>query len=174
MDILKWAKKQSSTPLAADYVAPLSGSFMLFAAHHIKEHFRRHSITGFTKPEDCRLILPVNKDMDAEHTDFDSADSDNSTDLYMSGYINPTDFFSVECGMCPVFSSMERQKVPAPHLILANVEMVGHPDDYTEAELRLATKTKALFFNQHNCQFAWGLTMSNCTIHAYVFGPDDI
>ncbi|KAJ2425974.1 hypothetical protein GGF41_002222, partial [Coemansia sp. RSA 2531] len=26
----------------------------------------------------------------------------------------------------------------------------------------------------HNRRFAWGLAVSNCTIHAYVFGPDDI
>ncbi|KAJ2073078.1 hypothetical protein GGI09_009001, partial [Coemansia sp. S100] len=112
--------------------------------------------------------------MRVERTDIDSADSDSSTDFYMPGYVDPTDFFSVECSMCPVFSSMEKQAAPAPHLIFADAEMVGHPDDYTEAELRLATKTKALFFNQHNRRFAWGLAVSNCTIHAYVFGPDDI
>ncbi|KAJ2101584.1 hypothetical protein GGI09_001680 [Coemansia sp. S100] len=174
-DILKWAKKQSSMYLGADDIAPLFGSFMLFAAHHIKEHFRHHGDTGFLKPEDCRLILPVaNKSMRVERTDIDSADSDSSTDFYMPGYVNPVDFFSVECGMCPVFSSVEKQVAPAPHLIFADAEMVGHPDDYTEAELRLATKTKALFFNQHNRRFAWGLAVSGRTIHAYVFGLDNI
>ncbi|KAJ2030388.1 hypothetical protein GGH13_006467 [Coemansia sp. S155-1] len=112
--------------------------------------------------------------MRVECTNIDSADSDNSTDFYMPGYINPTDFFNVECGMCPVVSSVEKQAAPAPHLIFADAEMIGHPDDYTEAELRLATKTKALFFNQHNRRFAWGLAVSNRTTHAYVFGPDDI
>ncbi|KAJ2058753.1 hypothetical protein GGI08_003363 [Coemansia sp. S2] len=148
---------------------------MLFIAHHIKEHFRYHGDTGFLKPGDCRLILPIaNKNIDAEHTDIDSADSDSSTNLYMPGYVNPTDFFSVECGMFPLSSSMEKQAAPAPHLVFADAEMVGHPDNYTKAELRLASKTKALFFNQHNRRFAWGLTVSNRTIHAYIFGPDDI
>ncbi|KAJ2095879.1 hypothetical protein GGI09_004658 [Coemansia sp. S100] len=174
-DILKWTSKQSSMHLGADSAAPLFESFMLFVAHHIKEHFRQHDEPGLFKPEDCRLILPVaNKSMRVERTDIDSADSDSSTNFYMPGYVNPTDFFSVECGMFPVVSSVEKQAVPAPHLIFADAEMIGHPDDYTEAELRLATKTKVLFFNQHNCQFAWGLAMSNRTIHAYVFGPDDI
>ncbi|KAJ2067895.1 hypothetical protein GGI03_002038 [Coemansia sp. RSA 2337] len=174
-DILKWTSKQSSTHLGADSAAPLFGSFMLFVAHHIKDHVRRHGEAGLFKPEDCRLLLPVaNKGMKVERTDIDSADSDSSTDFYMPGYVNPTDFFSVECGMCPVVSSMEKQAAPAPHLIFAGAEMVGHPDDYTEAELRLATKTKALFFNQHNRRFAWGLAVSNRTIHAYVFGLDNI
>ncbi|KAJ2041501.1 hypothetical protein IW146_008551 [Coemansia sp. RSA 922] len=175
MDILKWAKKQSSTNLGADYVAPLFGSFMLFIAHHIKEHFRQHDEPGLFKPEDCRLILPVaNKSMRVECTDIDSADSDSSTDFYMPGYVDPMDFFNVECGMFPLSSSVEMQNAPAPRLIFADAEMVGHPDDYTEAKLRLATKTKALFFNQHNHQFAWGLAVSNRTIHAYVFGLDNI
>ncbi|KAJ1910990.1 hypothetical protein LPJ71_003045, partial [Coemansia sp. S17] len=174
-DILKWTSKQSSTHLGADSAAPLFESFMLFIAHHIKEHSRQHGEAGLFKSEDCRLILPVaNKSMRVERTDIDSADSDSSTDFYMPGYVDPTDFFSVECSMCPVFSSVEKQAAPAPHLVFADAEMVGHPDDYTEAELRLATKTKALFFNQHNRQFAWGLAVSNRTIHAYVFGPDDI
>ncbi|KAJ1923520.1 hypothetical protein GGI09_003546 [Coemansia sp. S100] len=174
-DILKWAKKQSAMYLGADSIAPLFGSFMLFAAHHIKEHFRRHGEAGLFKPEDCRLILPVaKKGMRVERTDIDSADSDSSTDFYTPGYVDPTDFFSVECSMCPVFSSVEKQAVPAPHLVFADTEIVGHPEYYEKAELRLATKTKALFFNQHNRRFAWGLAVSNCTIHAYVFGPDDI
>ncbi|KAJ1909782.1 hypothetical protein LPJ71_003406 [Coemansia sp. S17] len=174
-DILKWAKKQSAMYLGADDIAPLFESFMLFVAHHIKDHSRRHGAAEVLKPEDCRLILPVaKKGMRVERTDIDSADSDNSTDFYTPGYVDPTDFFSVECGMFPLSSSVEKQAVPAPHLVFADAEMVGHPDDYAEAELRLATKTKALFFNQHNRRFAWGLAVSNCTIHAYVFGPDDI
>ncbi|KAJ2039065.1 hypothetical protein H4S03_001938 [Coemansia sp. S3946] len=112
--------------------------------------------------------------MEVERTNIDSADSDSSTDFYMPGYVDPTDLFSVKYGMFLLSSSMERQKAPAHHLIFADAEIVGHPDDYTEAELRLATKTKALFFNQHNCQFAWGLTMSNCTIHAYKSTAMDI
>ncbi|KAJ2875868.1 hypothetical protein H4R27_006386, partial [Coemansia aciculifera] len=34
--------------------------------------------------------------------------------------------------------------------------------------------TKTLYFYQQSCRFAWGLTASKRTIHAYVFGPDDI
>ncbi|KAJ2011410.1 hypothetical protein GGI13_002190 [Coemansia sp. RSA 455] len=154
-EILEWAGGQplpSSTGSqlskdsghTADYVAPFLGSFMLFVAHHIKEHFRRHGYIGFLNPENSRLILPIaNNNMDAEHTDLDSAD-----------YVNPADFVSVECGMFPLSSSVKRQKAPAPHLIFADSEIAGHPDDYTKAELRLATQTKALLFNQHNRRFA--------------------
>ncbi|KAJ2748669.1 hypothetical protein GGI19_006017, partial [Coemansia pectinata] len=163
-DILKWTEKQSYTHLAADYVTPFFEAFVLFFAHHIKTHFRNHGASGGFKPEDCRLILPIaSKDMDAEHTDFDSAD-----------YVDPTDFATVECGMFSLSGSVESQAAPAHHLIVADAEIVGHPDDYNEAKLRLATKTKALYFNQHNRRFAWGLTVSNHTIHAYVFGTDGI
>ncbi|KAJ2058672.1 hypothetical protein GGI17_004899 [Coemansia sp. S146] len=115
---------------------------------------------------DCRLILPIaSKDMDAEHTDFDSPD-----------YVDPTDFANVKSGMFPLDSSVKRQAAlaPTPLLIVADAEIVGHPDDFNEAELRLATKTKALYFNQHNRRFTWELTVSNHTIHAYVFGTDGI
>ncbi|KAJ2042907.1 hypothetical protein H4S04_007052 [Coemansia sp. S16] len=156
-------KDSGPTRLAADNIAPFFESLMLFVAYHIMEYFNKYIATGVLKPEDCRLILPINNDMDAEHTDIDSAD-----------YVDPTDFFSVKCGMFPLSSSVERQKAPAPHLVFADTEIVEHPEYYEKAELRLATKTKALFFNQHNRRFAWGLAVSNCTIHAYVFGPDDI
>ncbi|KAJ2101420.1 hypothetical protein IW146_009331, partial [Coemansia sp. RSA 922] len=156
-------KDSGPTRLAADNIAPFFESLMLFVAYHIMEYFNKYIATGVLKPEDCRLILPINNDMDAEHTDIDSAD-----------YVDPTDFFSVKCGMFPLSSSVERQKAPAPHLIFADTEIVEHLEYYEKAELRLATKTKALFFNQHNRRFAWGLAVSNCTIHAYVFGPDDI
>ncbi|KAJ2871003.1 hypothetical protein H4R27_006786, partial [Coemansia aciculifera] len=161
-DILKWTEKQSYTHLAADFVAPFFEAFVLFVAHHIKTHFRNHGASGGFKPEDCRLILPIaSKDMDAEHTDFDSAD-----------YVDPTDFATVECGMFLLSGSVKSQAAPARHLIVADAEIIGHPDDYNEAELRLATKTKALFFNQHNRRFAWELTVSNQTVHTYVFGTD--
>ncbi|KAJ2073084.1 hypothetical protein GGH13_002244 [Coemansia sp. S155-1] len=165
-DILKWTSKKSSMYLGADDVAPLFESFMLFVAHHIKDHSRRHGAAEVLKPEDFRLILPVaNKNMNAGRTDF-----------YSPGYVDPTDFFSVECSMFPISNGVTRQVALAstPLLVVADAEMVGHPDDYAEAELRLAAKTKALFFNQHNRRFAWGLTVSGRTIHAYVFGPDDI
>ncbi|KAJ2869923.1 hypothetical protein GGH93_005971, partial [Coemansia aciculifera] len=166
MEILKWTEKQSYTHLEADYVAPFFEAFVLFFAHHIKTHFRNHGASGGFKPEDCRLILPIaSRDMDAEHTDFDSAD-----------YVDPTNFVSVECGMFPVCSSVKRQAALAltPLLIVADAEIVGHPDDYNEAKLRLATKIKVLYFNQHNRRFAWRLTVSDHTIHAYVFGADGI
>ncbi|KAJ2752641.1 hypothetical protein GGI19_003690 [Coemansia pectinata] len=160
----RYSNDSASRPLAADYVTPFFESFMLFVAHHVKAHFSEQAATGLLKPEDCRLILPVvNKDMEAERTDS-----------YSSDYVNPADFVSVECGMFPLSCSVERQATPAPHLIVADVEIVGHPDDFNKAELRLATKTKALFFNQHNRRFAWGLTAFSCTIHAYVFGTDGI
>ncbi|KAJ2061971.1 hypothetical protein GGI17_002739 [Coemansia sp. S146] len=160
----RYSNDSASTPLAADYVAPFFESFMLFVAHNIKEHFRNHDATGGLHPEDCRLILPVvDKNMEAERTDS-----------YSSDYVNPADFVSVECGMFPLSGSVEKQATPAPHLIVADVEIAGHPDDYNKAELRLATKTKALFFNQHNRRFAWGLTAFFCTIHAYVFSTDGI
>ncbi|KAJ2752500.1 hypothetical protein GGI19_003791 [Coemansia pectinata] len=165
-DILKWTKKQPYTHLAADYVAPFFEAFVLFVAHYIKTHFRNHGASGGLKPEDCRLILPIaKKDTEAERTDFYSPD-----------YVDPTDFANVECGMFPLDSSVKRQVAltSTPLLIVADAEIVGHPDDFNEAELRLATKTKTLYFDQHNRRFAWGLIVSNHTIHAYVFGTDDI
>ncbi|KAJ2066847.1 hypothetical protein GGI08_001669 [Coemansia sp. S2] len=62
----------------------------------------------------------------------------------------------------------------ASHLIVANVEIVRHLDDFNEAEPKLVRNTKELFPNQHNRRFAWGLAASCHTVHAYVFGPDDI
>ncbi|KAJ1815338.1 hypothetical protein LPJ60_005751 [Coemansia sp. RSA 2675] len=76
--------------------------------------------------------------------------------------------------MFPIGSSVERQVAPAPHLVVGGAEVVRHKSDYGEAEQRLAKKTKALFFNQHNRRFAWGLTARSCTIRAYLFGMDDI
>ncbi|KAJ2065568.1 hypothetical protein GGI17_000112 [Coemansia sp. S146] len=153
-DILKWTKKQSYTHVAADYVAPFFEALVLFVAHHIKAHFRNHGAAGGLNPEDCRLILPIaKKDMEAGHTDFDSAD-----------YVDPTDFQREKAGGTSFNTP----------LIVADAEIVGHPEDYSEAELRLATKTKALYFNQHNRRFAWGLTVSDRTVHAYVFGTDSI
>ncbi|KAJ2058938.1 hypothetical protein GGI17_004722 [Coemansia sp. S146] len=163
-DILKWTRRQSSAQLAADYVAPLFESFMLFAAHHIKAHFRQHGDTGLLKPEDCRLILPIaNKDIEAEPTDSDAPD-----------FVDPIDFANIECGMFPIDSSVERQATPAHHLIVGDAVIAREQGDYSKAERMLAKKAKALYFNQHNRRFAWGLTASNRKIHTYVFGPDDI
>ncbi|KAJ2061959.1 hypothetical protein GGI17_002727 [Coemansia sp. S146] len=91
-----------------------------------------------------------------------------------ANYIDPTDFVSIECGMFPLRNSVESQTAPARHLIVADAEIVGYPDDYKEAKPRLATKTKVLYFKQHNRRFSWGLTVSNRAIHAYVFGTDGI
>ncbi|KAJ2460507.1 hypothetical protein GGI03_005263, partial [Coemansia sp. RSA 2337] len=89
-------------------------------------------------------------DLTAECTDFDSVD-----------FVNPMDF-------------AHRQAAPASHLIVADAEIARTKDDCDEAELRLATRTNMLYFNQHNRRFAWGLTASNRTIRSYVFGPDNI
>ncbi|KAJ2346151.1 hypothetical protein GGH92_003735 [Coemansia sp. RSA 2673] len=106
--------------------------------------------------DDCRLILPVaNTNTEAECTDFDSVD-----------FVNPMDFAHVD--------NVERQAAPASHLIVADAEIARTKDDCDEAELRLATRTNMLYFNQHNRRFAWGLTASNRTIRSYVFGPDNI
>ncbi|KAJ2061370.1 hypothetical protein GGI17_003136 [Coemansia sp. S146] len=148
----------------ANKIAPCFESFVLFVAHHVKMHFSQRVATGLFQPEDCRLILPVaNMSTEAKCIDFDSVD-----------FVDPVDFAHVECGMFPFDSNVERQAVPAPHLIVADAEIAREKDERGEAEVRLDTRTNALYFNQHNRRFAWGLTASNRTIHAYVFGPDDI
>ncbi|KAJ2819827.1 hypothetical protein FBU31_005399, partial [Coemansia sp. 'formosensis'] len=76
--------------------------------------------------------------------------------------------------MFPIRSAVERQPAPALHLVVANAEIVWHKGNYNEAELRLTKKTKALLFNQHNRRFTWGLAIRSHSIHAYVFGPDNI
>ncbi|KAJ2831106.1 hypothetical protein FBU31_002345 [Coemansia sp. 'formosensis'] len=184
-DILEWVGHQSSlssessrykdnseaTRLEADYVSPLFEAFLLFVAHHINKHFTKRNATRLHISEDCRLILPIaNKYVETEDSGTDSAYHFNPAD-----YVNSAEFVNIECGMFPIRSAVERQPASAPpHLIVADVEIVRYEDDYNEAELRLATKTKALFFNQHNRRFAWGLTVCPRSIHAYVFGPDDI
>ncbi|KAJ2056457.1 hypothetical protein GGI17_006180 [Coemansia sp. S146] len=152
------------TSLEADYVAPSYESFFLFVVHHVKAHISEQGSTGLFKPEDCRLILPIAK----EDTD------DDDTDIYSAGRDDPTEFTDVEFGMFPLSSSVGSQAAPAPHLIVANVEIVRHLDEYNEAELKLVRKTKELFINQHYRRFAWGLAASCRAIHVYVFGPDGI
>ncbi|KAJ2802256.1 hypothetical protein H4S07_004739, partial [Coemansia furcata] len=149
----------------ADKIAPCFESFVLFVAHHIKVHVSEHIATGLLKPEDCRLILPVaNKDVVT-----------GVTGAYSADYVDPVDFAHVKCGMFPISgTSVERQAAPASHLIVANAELARDPDDYKLTELKLATRTKALYFDQHNRQFAWGLTALSRSIHAYIFGADDI
>ncbi|KAJ2827625.1 hypothetical protein GGI24_002599, partial [Coemansia furcata] len=172
-DILKWTENQpfsmdddsrysddsqqsddsEDTRLEADYVSPLFEAFLLFVAHHINKHFTKRNATRLHISEDCRLILPIaNKDVEIEDSGTDSAYHFNPAD-----YVNSAEFVNVKCGMFPIRSTVERQAAPAPHLIVANAEIVRHKVNYNEAELRLATKTKALLFNQHNRRFAWGL-----------------
>ncbi|KAJ2816061.1 hypothetical protein FBU31_006712, partial [Coemansia sp. 'formosensis'] len=161
-DVLEWAGPQSSllsassrydndldaTRLEADYVAPLFEAFLLFVAHHINKHFTKHNAARLVRSENCRLILPIaNGDVRA-----------GPNDSLSTSYVDPMDFSNVECGMFPIGSTVEMQAASAPHLVVADAEMVRDPIDYSEAELRLARKTKALFFNQHNRRFAWGLT----------------
>ncbi|KAJ2812771.1 hypothetical protein H4S07_001170 [Coemansia furcata] len=160
------------TRLEADYVSPCYEAFLLFVAHHINKHFTKPNKTGCPNLVDHRLILPiVNKDAETENSDTDTSSMDYIDDV---DYDDPANFANVDCGMFPIGSIVERQGAPAPHLVVADAEIVRCKDDYSEAELRLARKTKALFFNQHNRRFAWGLAISSRTIYAYVFGADDI
>ncbi|KAJ2015610.1 hypothetical protein IWW57_005658, partial [Coemansia sp. S610] len=148
----------------ADYVATFFESFMLFVAHHISEYFMSGSVSELLDPEDCRLILPIAScDMEAE-----------GSDASLVACVDPVDFTSFECGMFPIGSSVEKQVAPTPHLVVGDAEVVRHKSDCNEAEQRLAKKTMALFFSQHNRRFAWGLTARSCTARAYVFGMDDI
>ncbi|KAJ2811868.1 hypothetical protein H4S07_001782 [Coemansia furcata] len=162
--VLKWVGHQSSlssessrykdnseaTRLEADYVSPFFEAFLLFVAHHINKHFTKRNATRLHISEDCRLILPIaNKDVETEDSGTDSVYHFNPAD-----YVDPAEFTNVECGMFPIRSTVERQPAPALHLIVANAEIVRHKDNYNEAELKLAKKTKALLFNQHNRRFA--------------------
>ncbi|KAJ2450436.1 hypothetical protein GGF42_004489 [Coemansia sp. RSA 2424] len=141
----------------ADFVAPCYKSFLLFVAHHVKAHVSKNVAAGLLNPQDCRLILPVASEEaeDLRHIDF--GDSDRVT-----------------CGMFPLNSSVAEIQAAAPHLVIADAEIVAVSDDHGDAELRLARETKALYFSQHNRRFAWGLTVSCRTIRAYVFGFDAI
>ncbi|KAJ2320589.1 hypothetical protein GGI00_006207, partial [Coemansia sp. RSA 2681] len=166
----------------ADFVAPCYKSFLLFVAHHIKAHVSEKVAAGLLDPQDCRLILPVA--------------SDEAKGRRRSGF---GDFARVACGMFPLNSGVaEIQAAAAPHLVVADAEIVegsgdyddaeivedsddygdaeivADSDDHGDAELRLARETKALYFSQHNRRFAWGLTVSCRTIRAYVFGFDAI
>ncbi|KAJ2686684.1 hypothetical protein IWW39_003479 [Coemansia spiralis] len=175
LDILEWTKSQllpsgdendnsELADLKADYVAPFFGSLMLFVAHHISEHFKCGCASKLLDPEDYRLILPIaSYDMEDEDSDASSV-----------AYVDPADFAAFEYGLFPIGGGVERQVALAPHLVVGGAEVVRHKFDYGEAEQRLAKKTKALFFSQHNRRFAWGLTACSCTVRAYVFGMDDI
>ncbi|KAJ2831087.1 hypothetical protein GGI24_001700, partial [Coemansia furcata] len=74
------------------------------------------------------------------------------TDTYSENYVDPVDFAYVKCGMFPLggSSSIERQAVPTSHLIVADAEITRDPDFYKLTKLKLASRTKALYFDQHN------------------------
>ncbi|KAJ1925637.1 hypothetical protein LPJ71_000099, partial [Coemansia sp. S17] len=177
MDILKWTdysvstasagrqnrKMLKLTSLEPDYVAPSYEAFFLFVVHYVKAHISGMDANGL-KSEDCRLILPIAKN---------DTDDDN-TNVYVVGRDDPMEFSNVECGLFPLSSSVERQTMSASHLIVANVEIVRHLNDFNKAEPKLVRKTKELFTHQHNHRFAWGLATSCHTIHAYVFSSKDI
>ncbi|KAJ2056520.1 hypothetical protein GGI17_006154 [Coemansia sp. S146] len=147
----------------ADKVAPYFKSLLLSVAHHIKAYLSERVVAGFLKPEDCRLILPVvNEDIKAKRAS-----------IYPVGNWDYKAFAHAECGMFPLSSCVERQVAPAPHTIVANVEIAADSDGFDEAVQLLTAKATELFPNQHNRRFAWGLTASWRAINAYVFGPDD-
>ncbi|KAJ2859569.1 hypothetical protein GGH94_006036 [Coemansia aciculifera] len=150
----EYSNASELTSLEADYVAPSYEAFFLFIAHHVKVHISGQDATGLFKPED--------------YTD------DDNTDIYSAGHDDPTEFANIESSMFALSSSVEIKVVPALHLIVANVEIGKYLEDFNETKLKLVRKTKALFINQHNRRFAWGLAAACHTIHAYVFGPDDI
>ncbi|KAJ2809773.1 hypothetical protein H4S07_003067, partial [Coemansia furcata] len=128
----------------ADKLSPCFESFILFVAHHVKAYVGNHVAAGLLKPEDCRLILPV-----AYQDVGTELSGTNSAD-----YVDPW--------------TLLMSSVACFHLIARD------PDFYKLTKLKLATRTKALHFDQHNRRFAWGLAALSRTIHAYIFGADDI
>ncbi|KAJ2810026.1 hypothetical protein H4S07_002914, partial [Coemansia furcata] len=174
------SNNSEATGLDAGYVAPCYEAFLLFVAHYVREYFTKPNKTGHPNLENFRLILPItNKSLDAEHTDSDF-DANSPDFINSTTYVDPANFANVECGMFPIGSIVEMQAAPAPHLVVADAEIVRHKDDYSEAEIKLARKTKALFFNQHNRRFAWGgrrafisllVDWSLCSVERLGFDP---
>ncbi|KAJ2110429.1 hypothetical protein GGI16_000300 [Coemansia sp. S142-1] len=163
-DDVEHSNHSKFTVWKANEIALCFRSFVLFVAHHVKASLSQRNATALFQPEDCRLILPfTRKSREVERAGFLS-----------TNYVDSVDFAHVECGMFSLSSNVERQAAPASHLIVADAEIAMTKDDWDEAELRLATRTNTLYFNQHNRRFTWGLTASNRTIRLYVFGPDDI
>ncbi|KAJ1656498.1 hypothetical protein GGF38_004568, partial [Coemansia sp. RSA 25] len=144
--------------ISADFVAPCYKSFLLFVAHHVKAHVSEKVAAGLLDPQDCRLILPVA--------------SEEAKGRRRSGF---GDSARVACGIFPLNSSVaEIHAAAAPHLVVANAEIVVDSNCNGNAELHLARETKVLYFSQHNRRFAWGLTVFCHTIRAYVFGFDAV
>ncbi|KAJ2464471.1 hypothetical protein GGI03_003205 [Coemansia sp. RSA 2337] len=164
-DIDVWAKGLGSDPLDVWTLGILEwAGFSALGASVDSQQSDDVEHSNHSKFTDCRLILPfTRKSREVECAGFLS-----------TNYVDSVDFAHIECGMFPLSSNVERQAAPASHLIVADAEIARTEDDCGEAELRLATRTNTLYFNQHNRRFTWGLTASNRTIRSYVFGPDDI
>ncbi|KAJ2117223.1 hypothetical protein IW146_000913 [Coemansia sp. RSA 922] len=151
--------------LKAYLIAPSFEALVLFVAHHIKSYFSEQVTAGHLKPDDYRLILPIAN----EGTETDC------TYFYCADHEDPYTMARVECGMFPLSgSSVERQKAPVPCHIVADAEIAADKYGLGGTVQRLDTKTRELYYNQHNRLFAWGLTIACRTICAHVYGLDDI
>ncbi|KAJ1913641.1 hypothetical protein LPJ71_002477 [Coemansia sp. S17] len=169
IEMLEWTGSHASDDselhdLKAYYITPCSDALLLFVAHHVKAYIGGDRATGVLKPDNCRLILPI------AQNDTNS----NNTDIYPDGCSDCKAFAHVECGMFPLGSSVETQVASAHHNIVAGISVAAYSDGLERVVQLLAANTMALFYNQHNRQFTWGLTFFSRIIHAYVFGPDDI
>ncbi|KAJ2257035.1 hypothetical protein GGI13_001015 [Coemansia sp. RSA 455] len=139
-------------------------ALLLLVAHHVKACIGGERAMGVLKPDNCRLILPIAQN---------DTDSDN-TDIYPDGCSDCKAFAHIECGMFPLGSSVETQVASAHHNIVTGISVAAYSDGLERVVQLLTANTMALFYNQHNRRFAWGLTFFSRIIHAYVFGPDDI
>ncbi|KAJ2259486.1 hypothetical protein GGI01_003611 [Coemansia sp. RSA 376] len=161
----KCSDDSESCFLKAYLIAPSFEALILFVAHHIKVYFSEQVTAGHLRSDDYRLILPIaNEDTETDCTYF-----------YCADHEDPYTMARVECGMFPLSgSSVERQKAPVPRYIVADAEIAADKYGLGGAVQRLDTKTRELYYNQHNRMFAWGLTIACRTICAHVFGLDDI
>ncbi|KAJ2909506.1 hypothetical protein GGI21_001816, partial [Coemansia aciculifera] len=194
-DILDWTGYYTSTesassrhglklmPLGIDTnkIGPSFESLLLFVAHHVKAYVSTHASFKNLKPEDCRLVLPIiNGNLDVSEDTGDLEDLSCLDDEYSNNVddVNsPNDIAQATFSMCSLNNGVERQEPPASQHIVANAAISSRDDDNeakVDAELQLAYDTKALYFSQHNRRFAWGLTVCDCTVRAYVYGPDTV
>ncbi|KAJ2909538.1 hypothetical protein GGI21_001781 [Coemansia aciculifera] len=170
-------------PLGIDTnkIGPSFESLLLFVAHHVKAYVSTHASFKNLKPKDCRLILPIiNSDLDVSEDTGDLEDLSYLDDEYSNNVDdvnNPNDIAQATFGMFSLNNGVERQRPPASQHIFANAAISSRDDDNEakdDAELQLAYDTKALYFSQHNRRFAWDLTVCDCTVRAYVYGPDTV
>ncbi|KAJ2742494.1 hypothetical protein GGI20_004450, partial [Coemansia sp. BCRC 34301] len=79
-----------------------------------------------------------------------------ATDTESEGaeYCDPRDFVRILCSMLPLASNVESQKTLAPHLVVADTEVMSDKRGYDDGELELAKETRPLYFRQHNRRFA--------------------